>query len=57
MELWEIGYGVKHISNELHLSVNTIDKYLKRGVKIGLCSYTKNESLRRRGDLIYSTNK
>ena len=40
--LWENGYTVKEISNMLHISINTVRRYLINMSKTGNCTYTVN---------------
>ena len=46
-KLWNDGLSVKDISNKLKLSPSTISNYLKKCKKLGMCDYTKEESVNR----------
>lgn len=48
-ELWNRGYMIKDIIRELHTNNNSVLQYLKTGSKSGICNYSKQESMRRKG--------
>jgi hypothetical protein len=43
-KLWNEGYTTAYISNKLHISVGCLVDVLNRGHKLGICTYTKEES-------------
>lgn len=43
-DMWNNGYATNYICKTLNISNSTLIEYLNRGNKIGICSYTKEES-------------
>ena len=57
-ELWNEGYSTNYITSKLHVSVSCLVDILNRGHKLGICSYTKEESNMRAGYFrTYNHNK
>lgn len=46
-DLWNIGYSIKGISNEVDKNRNTVTKFLNIGDKLNMCNYSIEESYRR----------
>ena len=46
-ELWNEGYGIKEISEELKIHKHTTIKYLKQGNEIGWCNYKPGDGMKR----------
>lgn len=57
-ELYNDGYGIGEISRRLGYDSDTISRWLKQATDIGLCKYSKEESMRRgRRCLYHSVNQ
>lgn len=53
--LWELGHNIGSIAKQLKINRFTVRRYLQQGAKTRLCSYSVEESIRRRADAIKST--
>ena len=51
-DLWNLGYSTSSISKELHITIATVERYLKKCSKLKLCSYSPELGIKRKSTVL-----